>query len=506
MVTWGKGLKRYEELKKIMNSKRSFAFLGLFFFIVACGGGGDGGSVLLPVPEAPQNVIVSSANSQVTLSWAKVEGATTYRIYWSTEKGATPQTGTMISNVSSPYDHIGLTNGITYYYVVTAMNQHGESAPASEANATPSLASPPLPPATVATSASNRKVNIGWSASQSSEEVTSYNIYWSQNRGVTKTSGIKITNVSNPHVHANLINDTTYYYIVTAINKYGEGNPSQEVSATATRGNIPLAPTGIVAAAGNYSATIAWNPATGAAAYNIYWSKTSDVSSQTGTKIAEAQSPYIHAGLDEDATYYYVVTAVNGYGESDDSAMASVTIVNSRQDIFVAMGDSITIGYPLSDYNDSYVPRLARLWGKTGVNEGADGARSAYGTSLIRPLLAQHNPRYLTIYYGTNDVGFYDTDQIVLNLRFVIDRAKENGTIPVVATVAGFFNDWSWRNASARELNRKIRALAAELGIACADLESALGWNSGYFYNDGLHPNSAGHQIIANTFYTALTR
>ena len=489
-----------------MNTKRSFFFLGLFFFILACGGGGVGGSALLPVPAAPQNLIASSANNQVTLSWAKVEGATSYRIYWSVDAGFTPQMGTMIPNVSSPYDHTGLTNGATYYYVVTAVNQYGESAPSSEAYATPSIAAPPLPPATVATSASNHKVNIGWSASQSAEEVTSYNIYWSQTPGVTEATGIRIADVTNPYVHANLINDTTYYYIVTAVNKYGEGNPSQEVSATPTRGNAPLAPTGVAATAGNFSATITWNPVSGATSYNIYWSKTSDLSSQKGTKIPEVQSPYIHTGLDEDATCYYVVTAVNGYGESDDSAVASATIVDNRQDIFVAMGDSITVGYPLSDYNDCYVSRLSKLWGKTGINEGVDGARSAYGTSLIRPLLAEHNPRYLTIYYGTNDVGFYDTDQIVLNLRFIIDRAKENGTIPVVATLAGFFYDWSWRKTSAMELNRKIRSLAAELGIACADLESALGWNSAYFYNDGLHPNSAGHQIIANTFYSALTR
>ena len=64
------------------------------------------------------------------------------------------------------------------------------------------------------------------------------------------------------------------------------------------------------------------------------------------------------------------------------------------------------------------------MWGKTAVNEGVDGTRSSYGTAIIRPILAEHNPRYLTLYYGSNDVGFYDNDQIVGNLRYVIYQGK----------------------------------------------------------------------------------
>ena len=152
------------------------------------------------------------------------------------------------------------------------------------------------------------------------------------------------------------------------------------------------------------------------------------------------------------------------------------------------------------------LPVLSRMWGKTAVNEGVDGTRSSYGTAIINPILAEHNPRYLTLYYGSNDVGFYDNDQIVSNLRYVIYRAKENGTIPVVATLGPFFGQWAWRKPSVIELNKKIRQMAAEEGIACADLEAALNWNSAYMLADGMHPNSTGHQIIANTFYEALTR
>jgi lysophospholipase L1-like esterase len=494
-----------------MRNKRAYFILTVFSLLfLACGGGG-GGSESIPPPVAPQSVVSSSANSEAVLSWGKVSGATAYRIYWSTTAGVSKETGTMIPNVTSPYTHTGLTNGVTYYYVVIAVNQYGESAESSEVFATPSIATPPLPPSSVVTQASNRTVNIAWAVSQSEETVTSYNIYWSVSGGVTKENGIKIAGVSSPYSHTQLINDKTYYYIVTGVNKYGEGNGSQEVSATPTRGNTPLAPTGVTATAGNFQATINWNAVGGATTYNIYWSTTSNISSQNGTKIEDVTSPYLHSGLSEETTYYYVVTALNGHGESEDSAKVSVTIVNNRQDIFVAMGDSITIGFPLSNYDDSYVARLSRLWGKTAVNEGVDATKSSYGTAIIRSILSEHNPRYLTLYYGSNDVGFYDNDQIVTNLRYIIFRAKENGTIPVVATLGPVFGQWAWRKPSVIELNKKIRQMAAEEGVACADLEAALNWNSAYIYDyingvpDGMHPNSAGHQIIANVFFWALT-
>jgi lysophospholipase L1-like esterase len=488
-----------------MRDKLAYVILTIFCLLfLACGGGGGEDASWIPPPAAPQSVVSSNANSQVVLSWGKVTGATAYRLYWSTTAGVSKETGTMIPNVTSPYTHTGLTNGVTYHYVVTAVNQYGESAESSEVSATPSIATPPLPPSNVVTQASNRTVNIAWVASQSEEAVTSYNIYWSVSSGVTKENGIKIEGLNSPYSHTQLNNDKIYYYIVTGVNKYGEGSGSQEVSATPTRGNTPLAPTGVTATAGNYQATINWDAVGGATTYNIYWSTTSDISSQNRTKIEGVTSPYLHSGLSEETTYYYVVTAVNGYGESEDSAKVSVTIVNNRQDIFVAMGDSITTGVFVS--NDScYVTRLSSIWGKRAVNEGVDGTRSSYGTSLIRPILAEYNPRYLTLYYGSNDVGFYDNDGIISNLRYIIYRAKENGTIPVVATLGPYFGQWAWRKPSVIELNKKIRQMAAEEGIACADLEAALNWNSAYMLDDGMHPNSTGHQIIANAFFWALT-
>jgi hypothetical protein len=90
-------------------------------------------------PTAPIGVTAVSAGGQVTISWPPVVGATSYNLYWSKTSGVTTTTGTKITGVTSPYILSGLTNGTTYYYVVTAVNSGGESVASSQVSATPSL-------------------------------------------------------------------------------------------------------------------------------------------------------------------------------------------------------------------------------------------------------------------------------------------------------------------------------------------------------------------------------
>ena len=504
----GMPMKRWTKQRRFVVNRLVYPILTFFLLLIlSCGGGGGGeGSESNPVPPAPQKVVSTGGNTEICLSWENASGATTYNIYWSATAGVSKQTGTKISDVSSPYYHTGLTNGTTYYYVVTAANQYGESSESQEASAAPSPSNPPLPPSDVATQAGDRKVIIRWSSREAGEATSSFNIYWSASSGVTKASGNKIQGAASPYTHANLTNGTTYYYVVTGVNEYGEGHVSKEMSGTPDRGNIPYAPTGVSATAGDLQAVINWTAVSGATSYNLYWSTSPDLSSQNGTKISVATNLYTHTGLNRDTIYYYVVTAVNAYGESEDSAQVSVTIPNNLQDICVAMGDSITAGVePLDNYDNSYVPKLQRMWGKEVINDGVPGAKSFTGANYVDSVLAYYKPKYLIIYYGNNDIGFYSTDSIIVNLRYMIEQAKGNGTIPVIATLGPFMGNWAWRQPYASDLNRGIRALASSEGIAYADLEAAFGSNPAYMIlPDGMHPNAAGHSVIANTFYKIL--
>lgn len=485
-----------------MSRKIYFTLLMFCLLVLSCGGGG-GGAVSNPTPAAPEKVFIVGGNADIYLSWESANGAKTYNIYWSTSAGVSKQSGTKISVAASPYYHTGLNNGTIYYYVVTAVNQYGESEESLEASATPGQFTPPLPPRDVVSFSYNRKAIIRWTAG---DVYASYNIYWSTSKGVTKGSGTKIADASSPYTHLGLTNGTTYYYVITGVNQYGEGLESPEVSATPDQGSTPSPPTGVTSVAGDREATISWNAVDNASTYNIYWSTSPDMSSQSGTKLANVKSPYTHSGLIQAKTYYYVVTAANGFGESDDSIMSFVTIPDNRKDICVAMGDSITAGDFATSYANSYVALLSARWGKPIINEGAGGAHTEYGALTIDEVLSQHNPRYITIYFGTNDLGTVAPDETIGYLKYIIERAKDNGTIPVVATMGPFFNNWAWRQPYATNLSQRIRELAASQGIACADIEVALGGNRDYMDDDGQHPIDAGHRIIADTFYGALTQ
>ncbi|MES2657612.1 MAG: DUF642 domain-containing protein [Verrucomicrobiota bacterium] len=89
-------------------------------------------------PAAPAGVVATSGNSQVTVNWSASPGATSYNVKRSTVNGGPHTTVGTVATTSFP--NTGLTNGTTYYYVVTALNAGGESAGSSQVSATPAAA------------------------------------------------------------------------------------------------------------------------------------------------------------------------------------------------------------------------------------------------------------------------------------------------------------------------------------------------------------------------------
>ena len=74
------------------------------------------------------------AAAQVVLNWSASGGATNYNVKSSTTNGG-PYI-TIASPATTSYTNTGLTNGTTYYYVVSAVNAAGESSNSIQVSAT----------------------------------------------------------------------------------------------------------------------------------------------------------------------------------------------------------------------------------------------------------------------------------------------------------------------------------------------------------------------------------
>lgn len=99
--------------------------------------------------------------------------------------------------------------------------------------------------------------------------------------------------------------------------------PSVQAQGSAGAASPPASPTGLTAAGINYNITLNWSPSAGATSYNVYRSTVEGgpytVISYPG---AVSHPQYTDQNLISGTPYYYVVTAVNGKGESGYSVEA----------------------------------------------------------------------------------------------------------------------------------------------------------------------------------------
>jgi mono/diheme cytochrome c family protein len=290
-----------------------------------------------PRPAAPTGVKATGGDGQVTVAWDPVANATSYDLFYTTKSNVAQEEDSedvdakRVKNVASPFVLKGLAPSTTYFFMVRSIN-NGRRGPASaEVSATTSATTPaaaaPAVPTGVSAVGGTKQATITWPAVSGA---TSYNLYWSTTTGVTIANGTKIGGVSSPAVHTGLTDSTTYFYVVTAVNSTGESAASVQVAATTLAANappptVPVPPTGISAVGGASQVTLTWPAVAGAAFYNAYWSTATGVTISAGTKIAAISSPFVHTGLTAGTAYFYVITSVNGAGESVASSQVTAT-------------------------------------------------------------------------------------------------------------------------------------------------------------------------------------
>jgi len=265
------------------------------------------------IPPAAPSVTAVSKNGQVSLTWNASAGATSYSVGRSTTTGtgylsvATVATGTS-------YDDANVANGTTYFYVVTASNGTCSSDNSVEVFAAPSC-TPPAAPTNLAAVANSGAVTLTWALTAGA---VSYRVL----RSTTLGSGYALVGTSGvaSYTDTSVINETTYYYVVTASNGSCNSANSVEVSATPAC-TPPSRPTSLLATPGNGQVVLTWTASTGGAI--SYQVRRSTTAGGPYTVIATPTTTgFTDTSVVNGTIYYYVVSA-NGSCLSAPSAEVS---------------------------------------------------------------------------------------------------------------------------------------------------------------------------------------
>jgi Tol biopolymer transport system component len=183
--------------------------------------------IIPEVPGAPANLMATGNYGSVDLEWDASAGATSYNLYVSEDDGGPYDAVTDGTGIpENSFNDTDVVNGTTYYYVVRAVNGVGESLDSNQAEATPFI----QPPANFSANGNDGSVDLTWDTSTGA---TSYNLFVSEDDGgpydaVTGGTGI----IGNSFNDTDVVNDTTYYYVITATDGVDESEYSSQASAT----------------------------------------------------------------------------------------------------------------------------------------------------------------------------------------------------------------------------------------------------------------------------------
>ena len=178
-------------------------------------------------------------------------------------------------------------------------------------------------------------------------------------------------------------------------------------------------------------------------------------------------------------------------------------IGDNNADYYVALGDSTTDGN--NGGGDPFPPRVAAMTGKTVENLAEQDESAGEALAKVPGILSSRKPAVVMFLLGAVDViGGHSTDETIASLRSIIELCQANQTVPVMATLQPMLYSHERFSAATKELNERIRDLASETGALLVDLEAAFGDGTAYILEDGLHPNEAGNQLMADEFVSVL--
>src|SRR3989338_2316522 len=322
------------------------------------------------VPAAPVLNTATAGDKQVTLSWAAVSGAAGYKVKYGTT-GGTYTTTIDVGNVTS-YPAAGLTNGKTYYFVVTAYNSAGTGANSNEKSAVPTIQpfATTFEAETMPTKTTGGATTGGWNIWSSGyiEDTITYprsGTYefevvarGSVAAGVWPNMQLRLDQVGKADI---TVNTTAWKSFIKQVSVVSGSHRvavafTNDYKTTTEDRNLyvdkviireivsspPSSPAFNIPAASDAKVDLSWNAVTGATGYRIYYGT---AAGQYGTPVSVGNTTSSSVtGLTNGTKYYFAISAVNTGSESGKSNEANATPA-------APMAESPTLYIKNVDYN-----------------------------------------------------------------------------------------------------------------------------------------------------------
>ena len=344
-----------------VNTAKQAVLQPLLAGLIGSGGGGPS------IPAAPTGLKATTGDGQATLSWVAPAGAVTYRLYRGTTSGGETLLRSGLSGTG--FTDTGLTDGVTYYYTIAAVNSVGASPQSSEisakpmssgggtVNATPIVTSgsgpwwseedvtlhstAPVTALTVTitvqkiagTSYAGQYNTIGSAISSSHTDGAGNIVYqFSLAPGQTLAAGASPLFAAQFNGGGTARTYSGDAYAVT----YTAGGTTATLTGSFGGPLVPAAPTGLTATAGDSQVTLTWSAPSGTVTgYTLYRATVPGAEGMTPYRSGLSGTGFTDTALTDGFTYYYTVAAANSAGASPQSAEASAKPV--------APGGSVTV-------------------------------------------------------------------------------------------------------------------------------------------------------------------
>ncbi len=280
-------------------------------------------SALVSLP-APTNLVATPGTTSITLTFTASAGigATDYEVFESTNPSAAATDYVSLGDTggSTTFTQTGLSPGVTYYYFVVPQNAGGPGTPSAIVHATVPVPVSLSAPTSLSGTHGNGIIRLAWVAPTGA--VAYYNVKRSTTSGgpyttISTANTVKTATYDDTQV----VNGTTYYYIVTAVATNGtESVPSNQAAVLA--GFIG---TGLTAAPGNGLVTLTYDPIIGATNYQVFYSPDGG-SNFYGLGYAGNVTTFTQTGLSNDHTYLYFVVPYSDAGAGAQSTTVSALV------------------------------------------------------------------------------------------------------------------------------------------------------------------------------------